>query len=129
MQENISLRQKLESLTAEDRSHSNLHIEAKLKAFQYEEERDRMYEKLEKIKRKYNQLHEAYTQKVKRCKALEEVFSRQKTLNGLVMKSAVEQTQRGKINLLSLYLVSKMLRFFTKHFGFECKGIVYLRSS
>lgn len=95
-QENAELRQKLQSLIDDDHSKSTVHIEAKLKAFKFEEERDRMYEKLEKIKRKYNQLHEAYLQKVKRCKAFEDVFNRQKTLNGLVMKSSLDQRERGK---------------------------------
>ncbi|XP_065356703.1 interaptin [Calliphora vicina] len=93
-QENASLREKLQVLTNAEHSNSTVHIEAKLKAFKFEEERDRMYEKLEKIKRKYNQLHEAYLQKVKRCKAFEDVFNRQKTLNGLVMKSSVDQRQK-----------------------------------
>ncbi|KAM7351647.1 uncharacterized protein ACRADG_004419 [Cochliomyia hominivorax] len=92
--ENAALRQELQHLKDEEHSKSSVHIEAKLKAFKFEEERDRMYEKLENIKRKYNQLHEAYLQKVKRCKALEDVFNRQKTLNGLVMKSAVDQRQK-----------------------------------
>ncbi|XP_037828834.1 intraflagellar transport protein 81 homolog [Lucilia sericata] len=93
-QENASLRKQLQSLTEEEHTNSSVHIEAKLKAFRFEEERDRMYEKLEKIKRKYNQLHEAYLQKVKRCKAYEDVFNRQKTLNGLVMKSSIDQRQK-----------------------------------
>lgn len=95
-EENDLLRHKLQLLSNDGRSNSTLNVESKLKAFQFEDERDKVYEKLEKIKRKYNQLHEAYLQKVKRCKAFEDVFSRQKTLNGLVMKSAIDQRQQGK---------------------------------
>ena len=94
-EENALLRRKLHDLTNQKHSSSTIHIEAKLKAFKMEDECDRLFEKLEKTKRKYNQLHDAYLQKVKRCKAYEEVFNRQKTLNGLVMKSSIDQRQKG----------------------------------
>jgi len=73
-------------------------VEAKIKAFQMEEERDRILETLQLHKKKYNKLHDAYLEKVKRCKALEDMFKRQKTLTGLVMKSAIEQRNSGKYN-------------------------------
>ncbi|XP_075151613.1 uncharacterized protein LOC142225677 [Haematobia irritans] len=93
IEENSKLRRELHRLANDDRSKSTINVEAKLKAFQYENERDRMYEQLEKLKIKYNQLHVAFVGKVKRCKALEDVFNRQKTLNGLVMKSAIAQRE------------------------------------
>lgn len=55
-----------------------------------------MYDNLERLKRKYNKLHAAYLEKVQRCKALEDTFKRQKTLSGLVMKSALSQRAQGK---------------------------------
>lgn len=72
-------------------------MEAKILAFQLEEERDRLVETVQKHKKKYNKLHDAYLEKVKRCRALEEMFKRQKTLTGLVMKSALDQRNAGKL--------------------------------
>lgn len=93
----------MHDLTNQEHSSSSIHIEAKLKAFQMEGECERLFEKLEKIKRKYNQLHEAYLQKIKRCKAYEEVFNRQKTLNGLVMKSSLDQREKGNYLYSNLF--------------------------
>lgn len=73
-----------------------MNVEAKIRAFQLEEERDRLVETLQMHKKKYNKLQDAYLEKVKRCKALEEMFKRQKTLTGLVMKSAVAQRESGE---------------------------------
>lgn len=73
-----------------------MNVEAKIRAFQLEEERDRMVETLQMHKKKYNKLQDAYLDKMKRCKALEEMFKRQKTLTGLVMKSALAQRQSGE---------------------------------
>lgn len=64
--------------------------------FQLEEERDRLVETVQQHKKKYNKLHDAYLEKVKRCRALEEMFKRQKTLTGLVMKSALDQRHAGE---------------------------------
>jgi len=64
-------------------------------AFQLEEERDRLVETVQQHKKKYNKLHDAYLEKVKRCRALEEMFKRQKTLTGLVMKSSLDQRNAG----------------------------------
>ncbi|XP_013098394.2 uncharacterized protein LOC106081159 [Stomoxys calcitrans] len=100
MNENTQLRRELQLKNNEERSKSALNVEAKLKAFEYENDRDRMYEQLEKLKLKYNQLHVAFVAKVKRCKAFEEVFNRQKTLNGLVMKSATAKGQKEPSSLL-----------------------------
>ncbi|XP_061388191.1 flagellar attachment zone protein 1 [Musca vetustissima] len=94
VEENAQLRQDIHRLTHDERSQSTMHVETRLKAFQLENERDNMYEQLEKLKRKYNQLHTAFVAKVQRCKALEDVFNRQKTLNGLVMKSAIAQRDK-----------------------------------
>ncbi|XP_058977047.1 flagellar attachment zone protein 1 [Musca domestica] len=92
--ENAQLRQDLQRLTNDDKSKSIVNVETRLKAFQMENERDNLFEQLEKIKRKYNQLHAAFVAKVQRCKALEDVFNRQKTLNGLVIKSAIVQKDK-----------------------------------
>lgn len=87
-------------------------MEAKILAFQLEEERDRLVETVQKHKKKYNKLHDAYLEKVKRCRALEEMFKRQKTLTGLVMKSALDQRNEGKslVKSLSKILNDKFFR-------------------
>ncbi|KAL7741791.1 hypothetical protein ACLKA6_000397 [Drosophila palustris] len=90
-EENLLLRHRLNRVSTDQHTNSSVQVEAKIKAFQMEEERDRILETLQLHKKKYNKLHDAYLEKVKRCKALEDMFRRQKTLTGLVMKSAVEQ--------------------------------------
>ncbi|XP_039951138.1 uncharacterized protein LOC120768488 [Bactrocera tryoni] len=90
-EENNLLRQKLSRLNGDSRSAAAINVEAKIEALRLEDERDQMYDNLERLKRKYNKLHTAYLEKVQRCKALEETFKRQKTLSGLVMKSALSQ--------------------------------------
>ncbi|XP_073822030.1 uncharacterized protein [Musca autumnalis] len=107
VEENTQLRQDIERLSRDERSKSTLNVEARLKAYQFENERDNMYEQLEKMKRKYNQLHTAFVAKVQRCKALEDVFSRQKTLNGLVMKSAIAQRDKEQSVMLEHRLSTK----------------------
>ncbi|XP_055904593.1 uncharacterized protein LOC129940314 [Eupeodes corollae] len=96
-EENALLRYKLIRQTNEQFTTSNVNVESKMKLFAIEEERDKMYENLEKLKAKYNKLHTAYLEKVKRCKALEEVFSRQKLLPGLVKKSAIEEARNDPV--------------------------------
>nr|XP_014089388.2 uncharacterized protein LOC106616972 [Bactrocera oleae] len=86
-EENNLLRQKLSCLNGA----AAINVEAKIEALRLEDERDQMYDNLERLKRKYNKLHAAYLEKVQRCKALEDTFKRQKTLSGLVMKSALSQ--------------------------------------
>ncbi|XP_054743305.1 uncharacterized protein LOC129247948 [Anastrepha obliqua] len=90
-EENNLLRQKLTHLTGDHRSAAAINVEAKIAALRLEDERDQMYENLERLKKKYNKLHAAYLEKVQRCKALEDTFKRQKTLSGLVSKSAINQ--------------------------------------
>ncbi|XP_018783303.1 PREDICTED: uncharacterized protein LOC108965397 [Bactrocera latifrons] len=90
-EENNLLRQKLSRLNGDSRSAAAINVEAKIEALRLEDERDQMYDNLERLKRKYNKLHAAYLEKVQRCKALEDTFRRQKTLSGLVMKSALSQ--------------------------------------
>ncbi|XP_053960095.1 uncharacterized protein LOC128864456 [Anastrepha ludens] len=90
-EENNLLRQKLTHLTGDHRSVAAINVEAKIAALRLEDERDQMYENLERLKKKYNKLHAAYLEKVQRCKALEDTFKRQKTLSGLVSKSAINQ--------------------------------------
>uniref|UniRef100_A0A034W9H1 Uncharacterized protein n=1 Tax=Bactrocera dorsalis TaxID=27457 RepID=A0A034W9H1_BACDO len=90
-EENDLLRQKLLRLNGDSRSAAAINVEAKIEALRLEDERDQMYDNLERLKRKYNKLHTAYLEKVQRCKALEDTFKRQKTLSGLVMKSALSQ--------------------------------------
>ncbi|EDW77987.1 uncharacterized protein Dwil_GK24774 [Drosophila willistoni] len=90
-EENILLRHRINRASTDHHSNASVHVEAKIKAFQLEEERDRILDTLQIHKKKYNTLHNAYLEKVTRCKALEEMFKRQKTLTGLVMKSAVDQ--------------------------------------
>ncbi|XP_011197190.2 uncharacterized protein LOC105221777 [Bactrocera dorsalis] len=90
-EENDLLRQKLSRLNGDSRSAAAINVEAKIEALRLEDERDQMYDNLERLKRKYNKLHTAYLEKVQRCKALEDTFKRQKTLSGLVMKSALSQ--------------------------------------
>uniref|UniRef100_A0A0A1WXF4 Inhibitor of nuclear factor kappa-B kinase-interacting protein n=1 Tax=Zeugodacus cucurbitae TaxID=28588 RepID=A0A0A1WXF4_ZEUCU len=90
-EENNLLRQKLSRLSGDSRSAAAINVEAKINALRLEDERDQMYDNLERLKRKYNKLHAAYLEKVQRCKALEDTFKRQKTLSGLVMKSALSQ--------------------------------------
>ncbi|XP_017055832.1 protein Daple [Drosophila ficusphila] len=90
-EENILLRHRLNRASANHSTNAAINVEAKILAFQLEEERDRLVETLQKHKKKYNKLHDAYLEKVKRCRALEEMFKRQKTLTGLVMKSALDQ--------------------------------------
>ncbi|EDV58371.1 daple-like protein [Drosophila erecta] len=90
-EENILLRHRLNRASANHSSDAAINVEAKIMAFQLEEERDRLVETLQKHKKKYNKLHDAYLEKVKRCRALEEMFKRQKTLTGLVMKSSLDQ--------------------------------------
>lgn len=90
-EENNLLRQKLSRLSGDSRSAAAINVEAKIEALRLEDERDQMYDNLERLKRKYNKLHAAYLEKVQRCKALEDTFKRQKTLSGLVMKSALSQ--------------------------------------
>lgn len=95
-EENIVLRHRLNRASTSQGSSAAAQVDAKIKAFQFEEERDQAVETLQLHKQKYNKLHDAYLEKVKRCKALEEMFKRQKTLTGLVMKSAIEQRNSGK---------------------------------
>ncbi|XP_017025474.1 tropomyosin [Drosophila kikkawai] len=90
-EENILLRHRLNRASASHSTNAAINVEAKILAFQLEEERDRVVETLQQHKKKYNKLHDAYLEKVKRCRALEEMFKRQKTLTGLVMKSALDQ--------------------------------------
>ncbi|EDW52264.1 GM17508 [Drosophila sechellia] len=90
-EENILLRHRLNRASASHSTNAAINVEAKIMAFQLEEERDRLVETLQKHKKKYNKLHDAYLEKVKRCRALEEMFKRQKTLTGLVMKSSLDQ--------------------------------------
>lgn len=90
-EENNLLRQKLSRLNGDSRSAAAINVEAKIEALRLEDERDQMYDNLERLKRKYNKLHTAYLEKVQRGKALEDTFKRQKTLSGLVMKSALSQ--------------------------------------
>ncbi|XP_030557047.1 uncharacterized protein LOC115760025 [Drosophila novamexicana] len=90
-EENVLLRHRLNRATTDHHTSATVNVESKIKAFQLEEERDRILETLQMHKKKYNKLHDAYLEKVKRCKALEEMFKRQKTLTGLVMKSAIAQ--------------------------------------
>ncbi|XP_068140909.1 protein Hook homolog 3 [Drosophila tropicalis] len=90
-EENILLRHRINRASTDHHSNATVHVEAKIRAFQLEEERDRILDTLQTHKKKYNTLHNAYLEKVTRCKALEEMFKRQKTLTGLVMKSAVDQ--------------------------------------
>lgn len=94
-EENILLRHRLNRASTSQGSSAAAQVDAKIKAFQFEEERDQAVETLQLHKKKYNKLHDAYLEKVKRCKALEEMFKRQKTLTGLVMKSAIEQRNSG----------------------------------
>ncbi|XP_030377074.1 uncharacterized protein LOC115625970 [Scaptodrosophila lebanonensis] len=90
-EENVLLRHRLNRISSDQSTNATINVEAKIKAFQLEGERDSLLEALQQHKKKYNRLHEAYLDKVKRCKALEEMFKRQKTLTGLVMKSALDQ--------------------------------------
>ncbi|EDW03569.1 ERC protein 2 [Drosophila grimshawi] len=90
-EEVMLLRHRLNRASTDYQSNASLHVEAKVKTFQLEEERDRIVDTLQLHKKKYNKLHDAYLEKVKRCKALEDMFKRQKTLTGLVMKSAIDQ--------------------------------------
>ncbi|XP_023169501.2 mitogen-activated protein kinase kinase kinase kinase 4 [Drosophila hydei] len=92
-EENILLRHRLNRASTDQHTNATVNVEAKIRAFQLEEERDRMVETLQMHKKKYNKLQDAYLDKMKRCKALEEMFKRQKTLTGLVMKSALAQRQ------------------------------------
>lgn len=113
MEENAQLRGELQRVVRDQRSKSTVNVEARLQAFQYENERDQIYEQLEKMKRKYNQLHQAFVAKVKRCKALEDVFNRQKTLNGLVLKSETAQRQKGDTRSI---FTNNFRRIFSKTF-------------
>ncbi|XP_017465211.1 PREDICTED: girdin [Rhagoletis zephyria] len=90
-EENNLLRQKLTRITGDHRSTAAINVEAKIEALRLEDERDQMYDNLERLKKKYNKLHAAYLEKVQRCKALEDTFKRQKTLSGLVSKTALNQ--------------------------------------
>ncbi|KAH8412401.1 hypothetical protein KR009_001808 [Drosophila setifemur] len=90
-EENILLRHRLNRVSANHSTNAAINVEAKIMAYQMEEERDRLVETVQQHKKKYNKLHDAYLEKVKRCRALEEMFKRQKTLTGLVMKSALDQ--------------------------------------
>ncbi|XP_034472911.1 uncharacterized protein LOC117780470 [Drosophila innubila] len=90
-EENLLLRHRLNRVSTDQHTNSSVQVEAKIKAFQMEEERDNILDTLQLHKKKYNKLHDAYLEKIKRCKALEDMFKKQKTLTGLVMKSAVEQ--------------------------------------
>ncbi|XP_016995959.2 putative uncharacterized protein MYH16 [Drosophila takahashii] len=90
-EENILLRHRLNRASASHSTNAAINVEAKIMAFQLEEERDRLVETVQQHKKKYNKLHDAYLEKVKRCRALEEMFKRQKTLTGLVMKSSLDQ--------------------------------------
>lgn len=94
-EENILLRHRLNRASASHSTNAAINVEAKIMVFQLEEERDRLVETLQKHKKKYNKLHDAYLEKVKRCRALEEMFKRQKTLTGLVMKSSLDQRNAG----------------------------------
>lgn len=94
-EENLLLRHRLNRASSNQDSSAAGQVEAKIKAYQLEEERDQALETLQWHKKKYNKLHDAYLEKVKRCKALEEMFKRQKTLTGLVMKSAIAQRNSG----------------------------------
>jgi len=94
-EENILLRHRLNRASANHSTNAAINVEAKIMAFQLEEERDRLVETVQQHKKKYNKLHDAYLEKVKRCRALEEMFKRQKTLTGLVMKSSLDQRNAG----------------------------------
>lgn len=98
-EENVLLRHRLNRATTDHHTSATVNVESKIKAFQLEEERDRILETLQMHKKKYNKLHDAYLEKVKRCKALEEMFKRQKTLTGLVMKSAIAQRNTGETTI------------------------------
>jgi len=89
------LRHRLNRASTNHSTNAAINVEAKIMAFQLEEERDRLVETLQQHKKKYNKLHDAYLEKVKRCRALEEMFKRQKTLTGLVMKSSLDQRNAG----------------------------------
>ncbi|CAD6997099.1 uncharacterized protein LOC101456557 isoform X1 [Ceratitis capitata] len=93
-EENNLLRQQIARVAVDSRSAGAINVEAKIAALRLEDERDEMYDRLERLKKKYNKLHGAYLEKVQRCKALEDTFKRQKTLAGLVMKSALNQRSK-----------------------------------
>ncbi|KAH8263212.1 hypothetical protein KR044_005954 [Drosophila immigrans] len=99
-EENLLLRHRLNRVSTDQHTNSALNVEAKIQAFKLEEERDRILDTLQLHKKKYNKLHDAYLEKVTRCKALEEMFRRQKTLTGLVMKSAVDQRNSAEQQML-----------------------------
>ncbi|BFF93655.1 uncharacterized protein DMAD_11468 [Drosophila madeirensis] len=90
-EENVLLRHRLNRVSSDHHTSAAVDVQAKIVAFQMEEERDQLVETVQLHKKKYNKLHDAYLEKLKRCKALEEMFKRQKTLTGLVMKSALDQ--------------------------------------
>ncbi|XP_017847578.2 microtubule-associated tumor suppressor 1 homolog A [Drosophila busckii] len=99
-EENVLLHHRLNRVSSNEHTNASVHVEAKIQAFQMQEERDRVVENLQMHKKKYNKLHDAYLEKVKRCKALEEMFKRQKALTGLVMKSAIDQRNSEQQMLL-----------------------------
>lgn len=103
-EENILLRHRLSRASTNQDSSAAGHVEAKIKAYQLEEERDQAVDTLQWHKKKYNKLHDAYLEKVKRCKALEDMFKRQKTLTGLVMKSAIDQRNSGTLKYDKYYI-------------------------
>ncbi|XP_055850647.1 uncharacterized protein LOC129915195 [Episyrphus balteatus] len=96
-EENALLRYKLIRQTNEQLAKSQGNVDSQMKLFSLEEERDKMYENLERLKAKYNKLHMAFLEKAKRCKTLEEVFARQKMLPGLVKKSTLDPTRNNDV--------------------------------
>lgn len=88
IREKSRLQQELERYQEAEKESSESCLKYKMKLFKTKEERDRTYDSLQSCKKQYNSLYDAYVAKTRRLMAIEEVFTKQKKLPGLISKEA-----------------------------------------
>lgn len=88
IREKSHLQQELEKSKQVEKESSETCLKYKLKLYKTKEERDRTYDTLQNCKKQYNSLYDAYVVKTRRLIAIEDMFTKQKKLPGLISKEA-----------------------------------------
>lgn len=88
IQEKAQLQKEVEKCNQKEKESSESCLKYKMKLFKTKEERDRTYDSLQNCKKQYNALYDAYVVKSRHLVAIEEVFTKQKKLPGLISKEA-----------------------------------------
>lgn len=86
--EKSQLQRDLEASRESEKECSETMLKYKMKLFKTKEERDRTYDTLQNCKKQYNNLYDAYIVKTRRLLAIEELFTKQNKLPGLISKEA-----------------------------------------